>query len=96
MRVLAMASENTYLHMAMLANALLHMADVPSSFKSAIVTLLLKKCPYKYPKATRDRVNYRGISVTNAMSKIVEKAIETRLSHFIAQVVPFSKTQMGF
>ena len=96
MRVLAMASDNTYLHMTMLTNALLHMADVPSSFKSAIVTLLLKKCPYKYPKATRDRVNYRGISVTNAMSKIIEKAIETRLSHFIAQVAPFSKTQMGF
>ena len=96
MRVLAMSSDNTFGHMAQLANALLNMADVPSGFKSAIVTLLPKKCPNKYPKATRDRVNYRGISVTNSMSKIIEKAIETRLTHFIAQVAPFSKTQMGF
>ena len=99
MRVLAMASDNTYLHMAMLTNALLNMADVPSSFKSAMATLPPKKCPNKHPKATRDRVSYRGISVANAMSmskKIVEKATETRLTHFIAQVAPFSKTQMGF
>jgi hypothetical protein len=52
-----MASDSTFHHMAMLANALLYMADVPSGFKSAIVTLLPKKCPNKYPKATRARVN---------------------------------------
>ena len=82
--------------MAMLANVLLNMADVPSGFKSAIVTLLPKKCPNKYSKATRDRMNYRGIFVTNSMRKIIEKAIETRLTRFIAQVAPFSKTQMDF
>jgi hypothetical protein len=96
MRILAMACDNTFGHMAMLPNALLNIANVPSGFKSAVATLLPNKCPNKYPKATRDKVNYRGISVTNAMSKIIEKAIETRLTLFIAQVAPFSKTQMGF
>lgn len=62
----------------------------PKSFKTAIITPLLKK------GNPEDISNYRPISILSTMSKILEKIVHKRLLNFLIKYGFFSPKQYGF
>ena len=96
MSLFAMLNEPTIARLCLLFNSCLHAAEVPTCFKSAVVTPLPKQDPGQHPQAAARVANYRGISVTAALSKVLEKCMELRVDPFIAVTSPLSKSQMGF
>ena len=96
MSLMLILSRDSVASIAILFNACLHAAEVPTSFKAAIVTPLPKHDPSQHPQAAKLVANYRGISVTASLSKVLEKCMEIRTEAFIAVTAPLSMTQMGF
>jgi hypothetical protein len=67
------------------------MGQVPKAFKTAKITMIDKGKP-----DLNDPNNYRPISLTNSISKIMEKLIKARLSDYLEHNNLISESQSGF
>ena len=73
-----------------LINLIFEMEVFPQRLKKTIITPLYKSGPKKIIS------NYRPISITNNLSKIVEKCIKLRLDSYLDQHKIISDAQFGF
>lgn len=64
---------------------------IPEEWKQAKVTMIPKK-----PNDAHNPENYRPISLTNSISKLVEKLIKNRLVHYLETNNLIIKNQSGF
>lgn len=65
--------------------------SIPNEWKNAKVTMIPKK-----PNDSHNPNNYRPISLTNTIVKVVEKLIKNRLVYFLESNNLFIKNQSGF
>ena len=79
-----------------LYNYCLDTATVPESFKIAQVTPLFKYNPVARRNDTKEVGNYRGISLLETMSKLLERLVLTRILTFTTNWVPLHPSQQGF
>ena len=77
---------------AQLINASFNCSTVPSGFKEAIITPLLKSSKLD---ATTPR-SYRGISLLPVVSKLMERVAKDALSTFLEEEHVLSDYQFGF
>jgi len=77
--------------LAIIFNKVIELGIFPHDFKKAVVILLFK---------SGDKIclpeNYRSISLTLSISKILEKCIKVRLINFLNKQNFFSCRQFGF
>lgn len=73
-----------------LINRVLETGIYPEELKEAVVTQIHKK------GAQHDPGNKRPLSVINAFSKILEKAMKSRLIDFVSKTFQFDRNQFGF
>lgn len=89
-RFLKMANELTVPLITQLTNLCFQNGCFPDAFKKAIITPV-------YKSGCRDDVsNYRPISVLTALSKVLEKIINKRLTNYLNKINFLSKSQYGF
>lgn len=71
-------------------NAFLRENKFPKNLKKAIVTPIFKKDDPEEPE------NYRPISITGALSKIIEKQLQKQINEYLSHKKIYTNTQFGF
>ena len=82
--------ENYIKYLCSLANKSLYECLLPENWKTAQMTMIPKK------GTNNDPNNYRSISLTSCIGKLIEKIIEKRLSNFLNKKKILINEQSGF
>jgi hypothetical protein len=94
--MLDLMSDASVGHLCHIFNACLEKGKVPGEWCSSIIKLLYKKDINTDPLGTTDPKNYRGISLSSCVGKLLEAAMAARLEKHIEAVAPLSNCQNGF
>lgn len=88
--ILKKTSTNISLPLTIICNKCFLTGEFPSSFKKSIVIPLYKR------EEIRSCNNYRPITLTFTIAKLLEKCIKTRLVNFLNEHKFFNENQFGF
>jgi len=89
-KVLKMTSTSISKPLAIIFNKIVELGIFPLAFKKAVVIPIFKSGDKGLPE------NYRPISLTLSISKLLEKCIKVRLVNFLNKYKFFSDRQFGF
>ncbi len=84
-------SDTSLTHILNLYNNIFNLGEIPETWKHAIITPI--------PKPGKDNsipANYRPISQTNTLCKILERIITNRITYYLETNNKFNKCQTGF